>query len=309
MKIIVDTKDYNLQEDKRAYIPFIHDNTGLIGFINKRGHIKIPFSYNRVYDDFYNKEDVVRVALEDSNGRLVKTIISADGKMLFKERYKEIIMSADKQRFVVVNLKGQMGVLNREENEVVPYGKYDWIDGFRNGFARVKQGKTTNGKTGEGKLWGIINADGKEILPVVFPNIHSFVDELNDYTTIKKDYIIVELFEEEEVESIYTEGVFSPLPCPSRVRQISFESLNTPTACIGLVGINLASVMRKEKEKYLKRIEEYNKDLPERRKIHKKNLYNKPDYDPYDNREWLHRYDGSTDDAYEGDPDARRNTD
>ena len=32
MKIIVDTKDYNLQEDKRAYIPFIHDNTGLIGF-------------------------------------------------------------------------------------------------------------------------------------------------------------------------------------------------------------------------------------------------------------------------------------
>jgi hypothetical protein len=309
MKIIVDTKYYNLQEDKRLLVPFIHENTGLIGFINRRGHVIIPHSYEHVYDDFYDKEDVVRVALADSKGNLVRTIISANGKVLFKEIYKEIMMSVDRQRFVVENLKGQWAVVDREEKVIVPYGKYDWIDGFRNGFARVKQGKTINGKTGEGKLWGIINADGKEILPVVFPNIHSFVDELNDYTTIKKDYITVELFEEEEVESIYTEGVFSPLPCPSRVRQISFESLNTPTACIGLVGINLASVMRKEKEKYLKRIEEYNKDLPEMRKIHKKNLYNKPDYDPYDNREWLHRYDGSTDDAYEGDPDARWNTD
>lgn len=35
----------------------------------------------------------------------------------------------------------------------------------------------------------------------------------------------------------------------------------------------------------------------------------KPEYDPYDNREWLHRYDGSTEDAYEGEPDTRWNTD
>lgn len=35
----------------------------------------------------------------------------------------------------------------------------------------------------------------------------------------------------------------------------------------------------------------------------------KPEYNPYDSREWLHRYDGSIDDAYEGASDARWNTD
>ena len=93
MKIIVDTKDYDLQEDKRLLIPFIHDYTGLIDFVNKKGHVKIPHSYERVYDDFYHKEDVIRIALSDNEGKLVKTIISIDGKRLFKEYYKEIVMS------------------------------------------------------------------------------------------------------------------------------------------------------------------------------------------------------------------------
>ena len=306
MKIIVDTKYYNLQEDKRFLVPFIHENTGLIGFINRRGHVIIPHSYEHVYDDFYDKEDVVRVALADSKGNLVRTIISANGKVLFKEIYKEIMMSVDRQRFVVENLKGQWAVVDREEKVIVPYGKYDWIDGFRNGFARVKQGKITNGKTGEGKLWGIINTDGKEILPVVFPNIHSFADEFNDYITAKKDFITIEFFEEEKVESIYSEGFYEILPCPSRIKQISFDTLENASSSIGAA---IVREMESEKEKYLQRIDNYNKNLPKMRRIHQESLFDKPEYDPYDNKGWLHRYDGSTEEAYEGEPDTRWNTD
>ncbi len=309
MKIIVDTKDYNLQEEKRLLIPFIHDYTGLIGFVNKKGHVKIPHSYERVYDDFYHKEDVIRIALSDNEGKLVKTIISIDGKRLFKEYYKEIIMSVDRQRFVVLKSNGQWAVLDREEFEIVPLGKYDWIDGFRKGFARVKQGKITNGQTRKGKLWGIINTDGKEILPVAFPNIHSFVDELNDYTTFDKDYITIEFFEEEKVESMYVDGFFQPLPYPSRVRHVSFKTLESIYARLGLIGTHLVNEMRKEKEKYQKRIEEYNQSLPRLRDSIKKNMFNKPDYDPSGHYDYNKAAREQIDDAYDGQADAHWNTD
>lgn len=312
MKIIVDAKDYNLQEDKRLLIPYVNNYRGHIGFVNKRGHVKIAFSYDAVYDDFYSTDDVVRVGCWGVYGNkevFVKTVIKSDGKDLFKKRYKEIVMSDDRQLFVVENLKGKWAVLNREEHEIVSFGKYDWIDGYRNGFARVKLGKTTNGKIGEGKLWGIINTDGKEILPVAFPNIHSFMDELNDYTTFSKDYITIEFFDEEKVESLYVEGYFEPLSCPSRLRQVSFKTLESINARLGLIGTHIVNEMRKEKEEYQKRIEEYNKFLPQRRDSIKKNMFNKPQFNPTGHYDYNKAAREQIDDAYDGEPNAYWNTD
>lgn len=301
MNIIVNSEDYNIQSDKRLLIPYVQNKTGLIGFINKRGHTKFTYSFNSVYDDFYSVDDVVRVgewAVCGDKHIFVKSVIKTDGRYLFKDRYKEIIMSEDRQRFVVENSKGEWAVIDRAEKEIVPYGKYDWIDGFRNGVARVKQGKITNGNNIGEKLWGIINTEGKEILPVAFPNIHSFVDD-------SKGYITIEYFNEEKVESIYTEGYFEPLPCPSRIKQVSFSTLHNLSANTGFLGIMLVSEMRKEKELYHKRIEEYKKILPEIRKSSKDNMFNKP----FDWAEYYRDMRSSVDDAYEGDPDARWNTD
>lgn len=42
---------------------------------------------------------------------------------------------------VVRNSDYEWGVVDNEENIIVPFGKYGWIDGFDNGLARVRTNK------------------------------------------------------------------------------------------------------------------------------------------------------------------------
>ena len=108
---------------------------------------------------------------------------------------------------VVERIDGKWGVADSEGNEIVPFGKYGWIDGFDHGLARVRtSGKLyrsrakavaiiTNSqnvitdpveiaqeKDNERELhperfakWGIINERGEEVLPVVYDNIWNFL--------------------------------------------------------------------------------------------------------------------------------------
>lgn len=100
------------------------------------------------------------------------------------------------------------GVLDHEGNEIVPFGKYGWIDGFDQGLARVrtqgKSGRDANTiaiidlESGKAKVvkdrgnledfirqdrakhpetyakWGIINEQGEEVLPVEYDNVWKF---------------------------------------------------------------------------------------------------------------------------------------
>lgn len=100
------------------------------------------------------------------------------------------------------------GVLNHDGNEIVPFGKYGWIDGFDQGLARVRtqgnSGRVTNTLTiidlesdkakvieGRGNLenlirldrakhpetyamWGIINEQGEEVLSVEYDDVWNF---------------------------------------------------------------------------------------------------------------------------------------
>ena len=55
---------------------------------------------------------------------------------------------------VVQNSIYQWGVIDREGNTIVPFGKYEWIDGFDSGLARVR----SKGNTGRaGHTVAIIN--------------------------------------------------------------------------------------------------------------------------------------------------------
>jgi len=80
------------------------------------------------------------------------------------------------------------GVVDSQDNEIVPFGKYDWIDSFEQGLCRViSSGKLTY--TNDFKVhpetyakWGIINMKGEEVLPVVYDSIWNFVGK-NRFST------------------------------------------------------------------------------------------------------------------------------
>ena len=112
---------------------------------------------------------------------------------------------------VIQNSRYKWGVEDLLGNIIVPYGKYEWIDGFDQGLARVRtMGRTTNTKnisalfsfsddsdnvevTTDGDeilekvleernkrpetfaKWGIINENGEEVLPVEYDEIWKFL--------------------------------------------------------------------------------------------------------------------------------------
>lgn len=85
---------------------------------------------------------------------------------------------------VVERQDGQYAVIDLEGNEIVPFGKYAWIDGFDHGLARVRIGHSQNtthvfGPDGKEvplwRKWGIINKQGIEVLPVIYDNIWNFL--------------------------------------------------------------------------------------------------------------------------------------
>ncbi len=75
----------------------------------------------------------------------------------------------------------QYGVLDLEDNVLVPFGKYGWISGFNLGLARVKTISEDlridpfTGKTEKPK-WGIIDDTGQEVLPLVYDEIMEYSD-------------------------------------------------------------------------------------------------------------------------------------
>jgi len=82
---------------------------------------------------------------------------------------------------VIENTNYQWSVTDLEGNLIVPFGKYDWIDGFDHGLARVNSVGT------DGKKWGIINEQGEEVLPVEYDNIWNFLGKDRNSTTVEKD--------------------------------------------------------------------------------------------------------------------------
>lgn len=118
---------------------------------------------------------------------------------------------------VVQNRESQYAVIDAEGREIVPFGRYSWIDGFDSGLARVHTaGIRYNDpnvcavfdddfKAIEGKAlkayyddlkrnhpeqlsrWGIINMDGEEVLPAMYDNIWNFLGKNRRSTTVEND--------------------------------------------------------------------------------------------------------------------------
>ena len=112
-----------------------------------------------------------------------------------KENYRRINEPINSTLYSVQNQEYKWGVVDYNDNIVVEFGKYAWIDGFHNGLAKVK-GHNDNvcgtwkpidldapdGKAKEIAEQGIINEKGEEVLPLEY-NIWKFYGK--DFPTIK----------------------------------------------------------------------------------------------------------------------------
>lgn len=86
------------------------------------------------------------------------------------------------------------GVTDLEGNIIVPFGKYDWIDGFDQGLARVKIGRAPSNQVNNANKWGIINERGEEVLPVEYEEVWNFLGKSRYSTKVVKDGVQEEVY-------------------------------------------------------------------------------------------------------------------
>ena len=215
-KILVPASSYNMSDDNRLLIPFTSGDK--IGFVNKEGVIVVKPQFTMYYGECYDESDNIRVAVDNLYGyprsggkvatykRPMYGLINYKGETIFEPSFYSLLPAiGNKKLYTVQNNNFEYAVLNIDGTVVVPFGKYSWIDGFDNGLARVKIGKVTNGQKDNGNKWGLINENGKEVLPLEYDDIWTFYGKKRVTTKVIKgnvaqNVILSEILGKDEVQ-------------------------------------------------------------------------------------------------------------
>ena len=196
-KIIVPGDKYDSTNDKRLLIPFMASD--MIGFLNQQGQVVIKAQYSLYYDDCYSSEDTIRVAKQilfgfsRSNGRVdtykkyLWGLLNSEGKEILPLEYDDLILNIGNREIFTAKKNGSYAVINKNGNIIVPYGKYQYIDGFDNGLARVNVYGNGEGLKKFMYKWGLINEQGEEILPPNYDSIWNFYGKNRQTTRVVKE--------------------------------------------------------------------------------------------------------------------------
>lgn len=188
VSFIVPADKYDICNDERLLIPII--KTHRIGFINKQAVLLVEPKYDIIYGSVLKEADFVKVGTRYSYGyprangevqtydRYKWGLLDSRGNIVLECLFANIAVSDDKELFTLKSYDSGYCVVDRNGNIIVQYGEYSIIDGYTNGYARVKKGKK----------WGIIDADGNIVLPIEYDEVWSFHNkpELNS-TRVKKN--------------------------------------------------------------------------------------------------------------------------
>lgn len=180
---IVPADKYDVRNDDRLLIPFKQNQK--IGFVNQYAEPIVEPKYDIIHGDIKNESDLIRVGVRFSYGyakpngkvqtydRYKWGIINSKGILILAPQYVQIYISDDKTLFSVKNREKGYGVINCNGDIVIPFGEYSIIDGYTNGYARVKK---------DGK-WGIIDTTGRVVLSLEYDEIWNFHNRSELYST------------------------------------------------------------------------------------------------------------------------------
>lgn len=193
-RILVPAASYDLKSDKRLLIPFTSSEK--IGFVNQEGEVVVTPKYSMCYGDCYKETDLITVlkpypyAYLRKSGKIscyvrpVFGMINFEGEEIIPLKYFSIIPSnAGQKIFTVQNTDELYGVIDDENNIIVPFGKYHHISGFDNNFAIVsilEADEFTGDK--DTPYYGLINQYGDEVLPLDYQKIISFYGKSTNTT-------------------------------------------------------------------------------------------------------------------------------
>lgn len=215
VKILIEVGQYNVQSDNRLLIPFVrHDwRQDKVGLLDRSGNIVVKAIYDHIFDSCFDESDLLRVGVRysknfgsEANPKLYYYyhigLINTKGDVILPLEYSRIVSSTDKSLYTIER-DGKHGVVNKDAEQVIPFGVFDWIDGFHKGYARVYNYVDEDGE--KVKKWGVVNTSGKIVVPIAYSNIWNFYDR--DFSSIvveidkKQDYIPFASFSESAGQS------------------------------------------------------------------------------------------------------------
>ena len=185
-KVLVSAEQYDFGNDKRLLIPFTSGEH--IGFVNRKKEIVVQPKYTMYYGDCYSENDYIKVAVKFNYGyprknekvaaysRPLYGLINYLGETILEPENHILLISKNSRNMLLTieNKNGEYGVINIYGEEIIPFGKYDKIEGFDRGLARVQIGKRSRNIKDNGNKYGIVNEFGEEVLPIEYDDIWSF---------------------------------------------------------------------------------------------------------------------------------------
>lgn len=229
---------YNTVKAGKFYIPkyglaaFGHfDHSGVL---NETEHkIVVEPTYDIIIGDVFDKDDIVvlgKLCEKSPNGTFfgIKSIVSDTpkcykylydlfqfGSGVFSSKLQrendnsigeycitDFSLSSDRKVVSIMTSDGCWGAINWKRDVIVPQGKYSWVDVFRDGLARVKGGRETNGKISADTRWGLVDIEGKELLQPINSNMQIMDDKVYVEQNGKKNVILLKNLEYATYESV-----------------------------------------------------------------------------------------------------------
>ena len=240
MKVLLDTVDGSIKKSKAILLPicesvrigkypvfkyglasFGHfDYTGALKDTEYR--IEVLPTYVVIIGDVYEPDNIIvlgELCEKTPNGTLrgLKSII-ADTPKCYKFIYSlfqygsgvfskklqrlhngyvgeycitDFALSDDRKAVSIMTSDGEWGAINWKQDVIISQGRYNWIDEFKGGLARVKSGKETNGNISADTKWGLVDIEGNEILSPIYSNMQLMDDKVYLEQGSKKSIILL----------------------------------------------------------------------------------------------------------------------